>query len=154
MLTPVQDWVMGAAGGLMIGLAAVLLMGSLGRIAGISGLAGGLLDRLLGRGEREAAGWRFAFIAGVVLGPLLFAALRGGAPVPVRLDVTAWPLLAIGGLLVGFGTRLGAGCTSGHGVCGLARLSARSLVATAVFFIAALATVFATRQLGLLGLGG
>ena len=154
MVTPYQDWLMGAAGGALIGLSAVLLMGLLGRIAGISGIAGGLLDRLIGAGDKGAVGWRAAFVVGLVVGPLVFAALRGGEAVAVRLDVTAWPVLVAGGLLVGFGTRLGAGCTSGHGVCGLARLSGRSLAAVAVFFAAALATVFVTRQLGLFGIGG
>ena len=137
--TPVSALV----GGALIGLAAVVLMLFNGRIAGISGIVGGLL----GGGATEF-GWRFAFVAGLVAGPLLVA-LAGGTVPAIRIDAPL-PLVVAAGLLVGFGTRLGAGCTSGHGVCGLARLSPRSLAATALFMATAAAVVFAVRH----GLGG
>lgn len=129
----------GFLGGVMIGLAATLLLWLNGRVAGISGILGGLFgadgpDRL----------WRLTFLAGLVAGPLLVAALTGRGP---AIDLQAGPLtLAAMGVLVGFGTRLGGGCTSGHGVCGLARRSRRSLVATLLFFGMALATVFILRH--------
>jgi uncharacterized membrane protein YedE/YeeE len=126
-------------GGALIGLSAVLLWLMNGRIAGISGIAGGLLVPRAGE-----TGWRIAFIAGLVGGPLLYAALMGGMP---AIEVTqSATLLVVGGLLVGYGTRLGNGCTSGHGVCGLARLSPRSIVATFVFLGTALVTVFLVRH--------
>jgi hypothetical protein len=127
------------AGGVLIGLAAAALVLLNGRIAGISGILGGLL--------RPAPGdvaWRVAFIAGLAGAPLaygLFAALPA-----VRIDAGA-PALAAAGLLVGLGTRYGAGCTSGHGVCGLARLSPRSLAATLSFMAAGFATVYVIRHL-------
>ena len=99
----------------MIGLSAVWLMAALGRIAGISGIASGLLT---GAGDRD---WRIAFLIGVVAAPLLLALLRGESA--IGAPVVSWPWMVAAGLLVGFGTRLGGGCTSGHGVCGVARLS-------------------------------
>jgi uncharacterized protein len=126
-------------GGALIGSAAVLLMLLLGRIAGISGILGGILAA-----DRADVGWRVAFVAGLVLGPLALAAAGGPVPVP-RIDA-GWATLVAGGLLVGFGTRLGAGCTSGHGVCGLARLSPRSLAATLVFMGTGAAVVFVARH--------
>lgn len=132
--------IMAAAGGILVGLAAVLLLLADGRIAGISGIIGGLLAPQAGD-----VGWRVAFLAGLLLAPILWRASAGEAP-PVT--VTPSPtLLVIGGLPVGYGARLGSGCTSGHGVCGLARLSPRSIVATAVFLASAIATVFVTRHL-------
>jgi uncharacterized membrane protein YedE/YeeE len=127
------------AGGMLIGLSAALLMLSNGRIAGISGIAG----RLLARPDGETP-WRASFVLGLVLGPLAFAALAGHFPI-VRIQSSV-PVMAFAGLLVGFGTRLGSGCTSGHGVCGLARLSPRSLAAVAIFMATAIATVFAMRH--------
>lgn len=128
-----------ALGGVLIGLSAVLLWAMNGRIAGISGIAGGLFAPRAGD-----VGWRLAFILGLFAGPLVYAALAGGLP---AIEVTpSAGLLAAGGLLVGYGTRLGGGCTSGHGVCGLARLSPRSLTATGVFLVVAVATVFLTRH--------
>jgi uncharacterized membrane protein YedE/YeeE len=128
------------AGGIVIGLSAVLLMALLGRIAGISGIVRGMIGPAAGE-----AGWRTAFLAGLVAGPVWWGAVGGAVP-PVEL--TAGPfVLAAGGLLVGVGTAIGGGCTSGHGVCGLARLSPRSLAATGVFMAVAIATVFVTRQL-------
>ena len=117
-----------AAGGALIGAAAALLWVALGRIAGISGILGGLAGAPAGE-----HGWRLAFLGGLVGAPLLLIAAD-----PARL--------ALAGLLVGFGTRLGAGCTSGHGVCGIARLSPRSIAATGVFMATAAATVFLSRH--------
>jgi uncharacterized membrane protein YedE/YeeE len=134
--TPVS----GLVGGLLIGLAAALLLLLNGRISGISGIVGGLLAP---RGSD--AGWRLAFVAGLLLGALGFALATGGAAlVSVQASV---PVLVVAGLLVGFGTRLGSGCTSGHGLCGIARLSKRSIVATSVFFGVAMLTVFLTRHM-------
>lgn len=131
------DWIAGFAGGLMIGAgAAALLLGN-GRIAGISGILGGTLE-----GRNLAEG--LAFLAGLV-GVAALVTLSLGAP---EITVTnSAPVLLIGGLLVGFGTRLGGGCTSGHGVCGLSRLSPRSLAATGVFMATAAAVVFVVRHL-------
>lgn len=129
----------GLAGGIMIGAAAALLLVLNGRVAGISGIAGGILT-----GAWQERRWRIAFVTGLVLGPLAVAAVTGAMP---AVDIQAgWPLLAVAGVLVGFGTRLGSGCTSGHGVCGLARLSPRSLAATATFMIVAAATVYVARH--------
>ena len=127
-------------GGALIGLAAALLWVATGRIAGISGIAGGLLRKPGGD-----AAWRVAFLAGLVAAPLLFAWAMGA---PRITNLAAPTTLVLGGLLVGFGTRLGSGCTSGHGVCGMARLSPRSIAATCVFMAAAAITVFAVRHLG------
>ena len=127
-------------GGALIGLAAVLLMLLNGRIAGVSGIAGRLLvPRALPPGD---AAWRVLFLVGLVIGAGVYGLL---APVTIEVPVS-WPALAIGGLLVGFGTQLGNGCTSGHGVCGIARLSPRSIVATLVFMASAIVTVFVTRH--------
>lgn len=128
-------------GGALIGLAAVLLMALNGRIAGISGIVDGVLAPL-----REGFAWKFAFAAGLVLAPLAWWAATG-APAQASYPHSA-PLVVLGGLLVGFGTRLGSGCTSGHGVCGLARLSKRSLAATLVFMTAGALAVFLVRQIG------
>jgi uncharacterized membrane protein YedE/YeeE len=127
------------AGGVLIGLAAVAMMLLQGRIAGISGIVGGLLAPRPG----EAA-WRAAFVIGLLGGAALAGAVVG---IPVLRDRPGLVVIAAAGLLVGYGTRLGSGCTSGHGVCGLARLSPRSLVATAVFMASAAAVVFVTRHL-------
>ncbi len=126
------------AGGVLIGIAAALLLFFNGRIAGISGILGGLF-----RPVRGDAGWRVAFVLGLVVAPLawgLFAAL----PV-VRIDAGNVTLI-VAGLLVGLGTRYGSGCTSGHGVCGLSRLSPRSMVATAAFMLAGFACVYVVRH--------
>jgi len=126
-------------GGLLIGLAAAMFVLFNGRIAGISGIIGGLLRPA--PGER---GWRIAFLLGLVAAPLVYAL---AAPLPaMRIDAGTGTLIAAG-LLVGVGTRYGAGCTSGHGVCGLARGSARSLAATLAFMGAGFATVFIVRHL-------
>jgi uncharacterized membrane protein YedE/YeeE len=125
-------------GGVFIGLAASLLILGAGKVAGISGILGGLL-----RHEAGDVAWRWAFVAGLAAAPLAFAwAWPLGRP-----HMEAMPLvLMLGGVLVGFGTRLGGGCTSGHGVCGLARLSPRSFVATGVFVATAVVTVFVVRH--------
>lgn len=128
------------SGGLLIGAAAALLLLANGRIAGISGIAGGLLRRPDGD-----TGWRVAFLLGLLAGPLLLTLLQGHPPQVTILAST--PVLILAGLLVGFGTRLGSGCTSGHGVCGLARLSPRSIAAVCTFMVTAAATVFAVRHL-------
>ena len=128
------------AGGTLIGCAAALLVLSSGRIAGVSGIAGGLLTP-----RRADIGWRIAFLLGLLLAPVAFR-LYGRLPFP-RIDAGFGTLL-IAGLLVGLGTSYGSGCTSGHGVCGLSRLSRRSLVATVAFMAAGMATVFLVRHLG------
>ncbi len=127
-------------GGALIGLAAVLLLLLNGRIAGVSGIAG----RLLGpQGWRAGeAAWRVLFLVGLVIGAGLYGFI---APVAIQIQAS-WPVLVVGGLLVGFGTQLGNGCTSGHGVCGIARLSPRSIVATMVFMASAIVTVYVTRH--------
>ena len=127
------------AGGLVIGAAAAAFVLFNGRIAGISGILGGLL-----RPARGDIGWRVAFLLGLVGAPLVYAMVAALPAVSVAADE---PTLIAAGLLVGLGTRYGAGCTSGHGVCGLSRLSPRSLVATAAFMLAGFATVFVTRHL-------
>lgn len=127
------------AGGALIGASAALLLVANGRIAGISGIAAGLL----GTANRDT-GWRLAFMIGLLLGPILYLTAFGHWP-HVTLDVS-WPTLMAGGALVGFGTRLGSGCTSGHGVCGLARLSRRSFAAVATFMAFAIGTVFLVRH--------
>lgn len=128
------------AGGVLIGLSAVMLMGFFGRIAGISGISSGLFA--LPNGDW---GWRLAFIGGLVAAPLAVMLVSGD---PVSQTVSDnLPLMAVAGLLVGFGSVFGSGCTSGHGVCGLARLSVRSLAATATFMLTAIVTVFVARHL-------
>jgi len=126
-----------AIGGALIGLAAVLLMVATGRIAGISGIFGGLINA-------PGRGWRLAFIAGLILAPL--TGTLAGYPLTEPQMPASWAVIVIAGLLVGFGTRLGGGCTSGHGICGVARLSPRSIVATAIFMAVAVAVVAITRH--------
>ena len=129
----VQTWITAAIGGGIIGLASALLLAFNGRIAGISGIAGGLISPT--RGE---VSWRLMFLIGLVGGGLLMALLMPEA-FTASPRSTFWVVAA--GLLVGFGTRLGSGCTSGHGVCGLSRFSPRSLVATLTFIGAGMVTV-------------
>jgi|SRR6188474_46412 uncharacterized membrane protein YedE/YeeE len=130
----------GLLGGALIGFAAVLLLVANGRIAGISSIIGGLLTR-----PTTDIGWRIAFVCGLGLGACSYRLIAGEW---FAVDSAAtWPVMLIAGLFVGFGTRMGGGCTSGHGVCGLARLSPRSLVATLVFMASGMLTVFVTRHL-------
>ena len=134
-----NTWALGLAGGALIGLAATLLLWSIGRIAGISGIVNGIVEGT--RGDRD---WRIAFITGMMIaGAVALQFLPG----PARAQTGATPLLLVAGFLVGFGTRVGNGCTSGHGVCGLGRLSKRSLAAVATFMAAGMATVFVVRHL-------
>lgn len=126
-------------GGLLIGFSAALLILMNGRIAGISGILGGLLRPVTGD-----IGWRIAFVLGLTLAPLAYMLFR---PLPETQIDAGLTVIGIAGLLVGIGTRYGSGCTSGHGVCGISRLSPRSLVATAAFMLAGFATVFVVRHL-------
>lgn len=131
-------------GGTLIGISASLLLLLVGRIAGVSGIVGGLF--------RQSAGdvaWRIAFLGGLMLAPIAWSGLlhlRMPMPSETLGAPSEWMKLGIGGLLVGFGSRLGNGCTSGHGVCGLARLSRRSLAAVVVFMTTAALTVFVARH--------
>jgi uncharacterized membrane protein YedE/YeeE len=136
VFTPLQA----ILGGSLIGAAAVLLMWSMGRIAGISGIVAGALNE---RGEERT--WRLSFLLGLFLGAIL-AAYFSGALVGVQ-SVASTPVLIVAGLLVGVGTRMGGGCTSGHGVCGISRFSLRSVVATLVFMSSGAVTVFIIRHL-------
>ena len=134
--TPIQSLL----GGMMIGLAALALMAVQGKIAGISGiLSGGLL------GSSDGRGWRLGFLAGLIAAVPLWVFATGSMP---QITMSpSWLVLVLGGLLVGFGTRFGSGCTSGHGVCGIGRLSKRSIVATCLFMGSAVVTTFITRHL-------
>lgn len=128
------------SGGALIGLASVVMLALLGRIAGISGILGGLISG--GRsGDRL---WRIAFLLGLAAGAVICRMFLG--PLPVQLQAENLQLI-VAGLLVGFGTRLGSGCTSGHGICGIARLSPRSLAATVTFISAGIITVYVTRHM-------
>ncbi|AUG54812.1 YeeE/YedE family protein [Thalassospira marina] len=128
------------AGGALIGLSAGLYIVLNGRIAGISGVIGGLIN---GTAKQKAE--RLAFIAGLVIGPVILALVSGYRP-PITVDANL-PVLVLAGLLVGYGTNLGSGCTSGHGICGLARFSPRSLAATLAFMGTGLLTTFVMRHL-------
>jgi uncharacterized protein len=132
-----------AVGGALIGLSAVLLMLLNGRIAGITGIAAGVLDPL-----SSDRGWRATFVVGLIAAPL--SALLLGYSLPIVQMPTSYVTIAAAGLLVGFGTRLSNGCTSGHGICGIARLSPRSIIATGIFMVAAMIVVAVTRH----GFGG
>ncbi len=129
----------GLVGGLLIGLAVAMLLLLNGRIGGISGIVGGLLTLKV-----LEVGWRAAFVIGLLVGAFTYMVATDDMDiVTVRATPSA---IVVGGLLVGFGTRLGSGCTSGHGLCGLARFSRRSVAATVVFFCVAILTVFLTRH--------
>ena len=130
----------GFLGGMLIGAAAVLLLIANGRIAGISGIVGGLLAPPF-----SDAAWRLMFIVGLWLGAIALILARG-APLALAVQAST-PVMAVAGFLVGFGTRMGGGCTAGHGICGIARGSKRSIVATIVFVATAMATVFVVRHL-------
>ena len=124
-------------GGAMIGVATVILLLGIGRIAGISGIAASLLT------PKRVERWQVLFILGLIISPLLYQLI---APLPSMQITSSLPLLIGAGLLVGFGTRLGSGCTSGHGICGNARLSPRSMAATVTFMLFGITTVFIGRQ--------
>jgi uncharacterized membrane protein YedE/YeeE len=128
-----------AIGGALIGFSAVLLMAFTGRIAGVSGIFAGLINP-----QTTDRAWRAAFIAGLVAAPVV-AALVGYA-VPTPQMPGSYITVVVGGLLVGFGTRLGSGCTSGHGICGIARLSPRSIIATGVFMVTSIVMVALTHH--------
>jgi uncharacterized protein len=134
--TPVSS----TLGGALIGAASALLLVLNGRIAGISGIVGGLVDGH----ARGDTGWRLTFLAGLLAGGVVLAFVLPGA---LQATPVAWPLVVVAGLLVGLGTRMGSGCTSGHGVCGISRLSARSIVATLTFMGTGMATVLVVRHL-------
>ena len=138
METEFTPW-LSLAGGVLIGISATLLMALHGRIAGMTGILTGLIPPL-----SSDWSWRLAFLVGAILAPLVFITLGGTVPfaVPASLNV-----LAIGGLIVGVGVYFGSGCTSGHGVCGIARFSPRSITATIVFMIATFITVYVTRHM-------
>ena len=126
------------AGGILFGLAAAALLLLLGRIAGISGIVGGLLQP-----SKGDTGWRLAFVLGLLAAPTVYTLFQPLPEIEVSTDL---PVLLAAGLLVGVGTRYGSGCTSGHGVCGLSRLSPRSLAATLAFMAAGFATVYMVRH--------
>lgn len=139
-----MDWqafnpIAALAGGALIGLSAVILLAGIGRIAGVSGIIGGLFEK-----PRTDFGWRILFLIGIALGGFSMASSMGGFAAATTADMTQ---LIIAGLLVGYGTRLGGGCTSGHGICGLARFSPRSLVAVLVFMAVAMLTTFVMRHI-------
>lgn len=136
-LTPISA----LTGGMVIGLATALLLMIAGRIAGISGIVGRLFR--LRRGDRGEFGWRIAFIAGLLSAPWLWRGFGELPPVHIGAD---YAVLALAGLIVGLGTRYGSGCTSGHGVCGLSRLSPRSLVATLLFMMTGMVAVYVIRH--------
>jgi uncharacterized protein len=134
-MTPVSA----LAGGALIGASAALFLVLNGRVAGISGIVGGLIHP-----ARSEVRWRLAFLAGLFVAPLVYAVFGGTLPA-VTIAAPLW-LLIVAGLMVGLGTRLGSGCTSGHGVCGIGRGSKRSLTATLTFVATAMVTVFLTRH--------
>ena len=138
------DWnaftpVTALAGGILIGLASAWLILMNGRIAGISGILGGLVNN-----DRDNRGWQFAFIVGLLAGPAIWGLFHALPTIEIN---SSFPTLIAAGLLVGLGTRYAAGCTSGHGVCGLSRLSPRSLAATLTFMFGGFATVYVVRHL-------
>jgi uncharacterized protein len=133
------DPVSALAGGALIGLAAALTMLLTGRIAGISGIFGGLLS-----GPANDRAWRLALLAGLIAAPLISGAF--GRPLALPDMPASWAVVIVGGLLVGFGTRMAGGCTSGHGVCGIARISPRSIAATLIFMGVAAVVVALTRH--------
>lgn len=126
-------------GGALIGIAAAILLLFNGRMAGISGILGGILTA-----DRAEIPWRAAFIAGLFLAPVIWLMVAELPPIEIN---AGYPVIVIAGLLVGIGTRYGSGCTSGHGVCGISRLSPRSLVATVTFMVAGFCTVYIVRHL-------
>ena len=141
MIQTLLDLLPALGGGLLIGLAAVLLMALNGQIFGVSGIAAAAIDP-----QTPDRGWQWALLAGLLTGGMLLALV---SPTLLRIEnAPSLPAYIISGLLVGYGTRLGSGCPSGHGVCGLSRLSVRSLCATLTFMGTAMLTVFIIRRLG------
>jgi len=140
MVSGMHPWFLALIGGALIGVSAVMLMALLGRIAGVSGIVAGLLPPAAARDWA----WRIAFIAGLICGPLVVMAFSGASP--IGAPAVSMPMLLVAGLAVGAGTALGGGCTSGHGICGISRLSPRSLTAVAVFVAAGIVTVFLVRH--------
>ncbi len=138
--TPISSLI----GGALIGLSAVWLMASSGRIAGISGILGGMFSP---SSDKDDKTWRFVFLFGLIAVPLLMVLIRPDLDI-VRFKLTGWPLI-IAGAFVGVGTQFGRGCTSGHGICGNARLSKRSIIATLTFMVAGILTVFVAKYIGL-----
>ncbi|HEY9596256.1 MAG TPA: YeeE/YedE family protein, partial [Cyanophyceae cyanobacterium] len=132
------NWLTALVGGVLIGMSATLLLAFNGRIAGISGMVNGAITF----SKKEV--WRWMFLLGMLLGGILYEYGLASQPTPTS-RFAPWAMI-VGGLLVGFGTRMGSGCTSGHGVCGLGRLSVRSLVAVLTFLITAILTVFVVRH--------
>jgi uncharacterized protein len=133
-----NNWLNGLLGGILIGLSATLLLAANGRIAGISGILSGAISFV------KAEVWRWYFLVGMLLGGSLYEFALAAQPTP-RSSFAPWAMV-IGGFLVGFGTNMGNGCTSGHGVCGLGRLSVRSFVAVCTFLITGIVTVFVIRH--------
>lgn len=133
-----SDWIQGFAGGMLIGVGAIVLMLFNGRIAGISGITASALTQL------KQSAWRWAFLVGLIAAPLVTA--LAGFKLPESIPASL-PMMAVAGLLVGIGTRIGSGCTSGHGICGLSRWSLRSLFATLIFMGTAVLTVSVVRHL-------
>ena len=131
---------LGFLGGMLIGVAAVLLLALNGRIAGISGILSGAITTR----DRFERSWRLLFLVGLIMAPAFYRLFVG--PLTVRIQA-GLPILMAAGLLVGFGTRLGSGCTSGHGVCGIARLSPRSILATITFIVCGMLTVYLRKQI-------
>ncbi len=127
-------------GGVLIGLSAAFMLLFNGRVTGISGIVGGLWSI-----HRHREWWRAFFVGGLVMGTIIYTLIHG---TPAYVIDAGYPLVIVGGLLVGYGTRLGSGCTSGHGVCGIGRLSIRSIAATMIFMATAILTVWIRRQLG------
>ncbi len=136
------NWLGGVIGGGLIGLSAVLLLLFNGRITGVSGIVGSLLTSKLSYDGL----WRIMFVIGILFGAGIYLVVQGELPIQMQTNRS---MLIVAGLLVGLGTRLGSGCTSGHGVCGIARRSKRSITATLVFIGVAMLTVYITRAIGL-----
>ncbi len=130
--------VAGLVGGLLIGLSAAMLLIFAGRIAGISGIVNGMFTR-----DGKEILWRGAFVVGLIIGPII--ASNFNYSLPTNIEMT-WPQVILGGIFVGLGTNLANGCTSGHGVCGIGRFSSRSIVATAIFMLVAMITVWLMRN--------
>ncbi len=135
-----DQYIHGFLGGMMIGLAAVVLFWMNGKIMGVSGIISNVLAK-----PSKDTGWRLAFIGGLVLGGWIW---KQNFPVAVMVDAS-WPILVLAGVLVGFGTVIGSGCTSGHGVCGIARFSRRSVTATIIFMLMGVLTVWLKKLWGL-----